>query len=93
MRPSPGLTPRERGCLSWAARGMTYQEIARVLDVSPRTVEQHLASARRKLGAYSTAQAVAIATCRHIITSPVARAPALRGVAPAVCAPAGARSL
>jgi DNA-binding CsgD family transcriptional regulator len=51
---------------------MTYREIASALDVSPRTVEQHLGSARRKLGAYSTAQAIAIATRRHIITSRVA---------------------
>ena len=69
MRSSRDLTPRERDCLSWAARGMTYQEIAGVLDVSPRTVEQHLTSARSKLGAYSTAQAIAIATRRHILTS------------------------
>lgn len=47
---SPDLTPRERGCLSWAARGMTYDGIAGVLDVSPRTLGQHLASARSKLG-------------------------------------------
>jgi DNA-binding CsgD family transcriptional regulator len=63
----PELTPRERDCLSWAAQGMTYQEIAGTLDVSPRTVEQHLASARSKLGAHSTAQAIAIATRRHMI--------------------------
>ena len=67
MTTSPDLTPRERDCLSWAARGMTYQGIAGALDVSPRTVEQHLASARRRLGAQSTAQAIAIATRRHII--------------------------
>jgi hypothetical protein len=34
--------------------------------------QQHLTSARRKLGARSTAQAIAIATRRHIITSRVA---------------------
>jgi len=72
MSRSPDLTPRERDCLSSAARGMTYQEIAGALDVSPRTVEQHLASARRKLGAHSTAQAVAIATRRGLIRSRVA---------------------
>ena len=72
MTPSPNLTPRERDCLSWAARGMTYQEIAGVLDVSPRTVEQHLASARSKLGAHSTAQAIAVATRRQIVSSRVA---------------------
>jgi DNA-binding CsgD family transcriptional regulator len=51
---------------------MTYQEIAGVLDVSPRTVEQHLASARSKLGAHSTAQAIAVATRRQIVSSRVA---------------------
>ena len=68
VRPSPGLTPRERDCLSCAARGMTYREIAKVLDISPRTVEQHLASARSKLGAHSTAHAIAVAARRRIIT-------------------------
>ena len=62
---SHDLTQRERGCLSWAARGMTYDGIAGVLDVSPRTLGQHLASARSKLGAYSTAQAIAIASRRR----------------------------
>jgi len=72
MSRSAHLSPRERDCLSCAARGMTYREIADALDISSRTVEQHLASARRKLGAHSTAQAIAIATRRHIITSRVA---------------------
>jgi DNA-binding CsgD family transcriptional regulator len=45
--------------------------VVATIIISPRTVEQHLASARGKLGAYSTAQAIAIATRRHIITSRV----------------------
>jgi hypothetical protein len=40
--------------------------------VKRHPVEQHLASARSKLGAHSTAQMIALATRRHLITSRVA---------------------
>jgi DNA-binding CsgD family transcriptional regulator len=72
MTSSLDLTPRERDCLSWAALGRTYQEIAGVLDVSPRTVEHYLAVARRKLGAVSTTQAVGMAMRRGVVRSRVA---------------------
>ena len=31
--------------------GLTYKEVAEVLDISPRTVENHIAVAVRKIGA------------------------------------------
>jgi DNA-binding CsgD family transcriptional regulator len=61
MTSSRDLTPRERDCLSCAARGLTYSETAAELGISAKTVEHYLAVARHKLGAFSTTQAVGIA--------------------------------
>jgi DNA-binding NarL/FixJ family response regulator len=43
------LTPREREVLRLLARGYTYKEIARRLEVSVKTVETHASSVLRKL--------------------------------------------
>lgn len=43
------LTEREREVLRHIARGYTYKEIARRLDISPKTVETHVSSVLRKL--------------------------------------------
>lgn len=67
MKPSPALTRRERECLSRVARGLTAEATADELEISTRTVEAHLATARAKLGANSTAQAIGIATRRKTI--------------------------
>ncbi|MEM9135591.1 MAG: sigma factor-like helix-turn-helix DNA-binding protein [Actinomycetota bacterium] len=42
------LTAAERRCVLLLAEGLSYAEIARSLDRSPRTVDNHLRSARRK---------------------------------------------
>jgi DNA-binding CsgD family transcriptional regulator len=55
------LTVRERQCLSLVASGLSGKRIAVALGVSSKTVELHLAHARRKLRARTTAQAVAAA--------------------------------
>lgn len=47
------LTPREAEVSQLAARGLTNREIASTLHLSPRTVEQHIARAMRKMGALS----------------------------------------
>jgi LuxR family transcriptional regulator (chaperone HchA-associated) len=54
----PSLTLREREVLQWIASGRRQTEIAAILDVSPRTVENHLRRARLRLGVATTAQAV-----------------------------------
>ncbi|WP_455358284.1 ATP-binding protein [Streptomyces sp. SYSU K21746] len=47
------LSPREREVAALAAAGGTNREIAEALFLSPRTVEEHLAHALRKLGVAS----------------------------------------
>ena len=55
------LTQREREILDLVAAGLSTKEIARALDVSPRTVETHRANIADKLGAGSVAEMVRIA--------------------------------
>ncbi len=45
----PGLSPREREVLHWAAIGKTSWEISVILGTSERTVNFHLSNAARKL--------------------------------------------
>jgi len=52
------LSAREREILQWVAVGKSQQDIGDILSISHRTVEVHLRSARTKLGALSTAQAI-----------------------------------
>jgi len=61
------ITPREREVLAWAADGKSAYEIGDLLDISSRTVEEHLASACRKLRAANRTQAVAIALRARLI--------------------------
>jgi DNA-binding CsgD family transcriptional regulator len=64
---SPALSAREIACLDAYRRGMTYRAIAGELGVSEKTVDSYLASARRKLGARTTAQAADIARDLRLI--------------------------
>ncbi|MBR0828562.1 autoinducer binding domain-containing protein [Bradyrhizobium manausense] len=61
------LTQRERQCLAWTAQGKTAADIAVLVGIAPRTVVFHLESARRKFGAASIAQCVAIALRRGLL--------------------------
>ncbi|MEV0183478.1 LuxR C-terminal-related transcriptional regulator [Streptomyces sp. NPDC050625] len=47
------LSPREQEVAQLAGAGLSNREIAATLHLSPRTVEQHVARALRKLGAVS----------------------------------------
>lgn len=62
------LTPRERECLTWAARGKSEKEIALLIHRSPDTVHFHLRNAAVKLDAGNRTQAVAIACTRGLIS-------------------------
>lgn len=74
----PPLTPRERAVLAGVERRLTNPEIASELFISVRTVESHIASLRRKLGAETRADLVAAARHRRETTVRVPDNP-LRG--------------
>jgi DNA-binding CsgD family transcriptional regulator len=63
-RPSAGLaaclSARERDVLRLAAKGMAGKQIARVLRISPKTVEQHKTRLFRKLDVPNQAAAIAL---------------------------------
>lgn len=53
------LSAREREVLTWAAIGKTAWDTGCILSISTDTVNKHMASAMRKLKAYTKTQAVA----------------------------------
>ena len=55
------LTDREREVLAWTAAGRRQVEIAAILGLSERTIENHLRRIRKRLGVATTAQAVRVA--------------------------------
>jgi DNA-binding NarL/FixJ family response regulator len=61
------LTNREREVLTHLSDGLTMQQIARRLGISPRTVETHVAKLYRKLGVRSRLQAVTRAAAIGLI--------------------------
>lgn len=63
----PNLSSREREILQWIAAGKTQQDVGDILGISHRTVEVHLRSAREKLYALTTPQAVARAIGMRLI--------------------------
>jgi DNA-binding NarL/FixJ family response regulator len=65
--PSP-LTQREVQCLELLACGLSNNDIAKELQISLPTVALHLCNARRKLGAKTREQAVALAVKRGLVS-------------------------
>ncbi|MFC5996781.1 LuxR C-terminal-related transcriptional regulator [Pseudonocardia hispaniensis] len=57
--PAGGLSEREREVGALVLDGLTQKEIGARLFISPKTVEQHVARLRQKLGAVNRAQLVA----------------------------------
>jgi DNA-binding NarL/FixJ family response regulator len=55
------LTARERQILTLAAQGRSNSEIAGMLHISPKTVDNHRTSLMRKLGVHSAAELAALA--------------------------------
>jgi LuxR family transcriptional regulator, quorum-sensing system regulator SolR len=61
------LTARELEILDWCKKGKTRPEIARILSISPKTVEFHLSNVMDKLGASNQLAAVVIALQRGLL--------------------------
>jgi signal transduction histidine kinase/DNA-binding NarL/FixJ family response regulator len=64
MEGAPAITERERQVLALLERGATDREIASELTISVKTVEKHVGSILRKLGAQNRTQAVTLARQR-----------------------------
>jgi PAS domain S-box-containing protein len=67
LRTGESLSPRELEVLGWVALGRRAYEIAAELGIAPTTVESHVRSAMRKVGARSQAQLVAIACANDVL--------------------------
>lgn len=64
---APTLSTREVEILQWTAAGKAQQDIGDILGISHRTVEVHLRSARQKLCALTTAQAIGRAIALGVV--------------------------
>jgi DNA-binding NarL/FixJ family response regulator len=70
-RPStstPQLTDRQREVLQLVAEGRTNQEIAKILDVSVKTVQFHRGQLMRKLGVHSAVKLAAFAVREGLVS-------------------------
>lgn len=65
--PLPSLTPKETMVLELYSTGMHYTDVADELGCSRETIKAHLRAARRKLGARTTTQAVAMSIREGVI--------------------------
>lgn len=64
------LTARQREILQRVAAGLTDKQIARALDLSPRTVEMHVAGAMKALDGKTRAAAVSTASKWGLLDGP-----------------------
>ncbi|WP_257127339.1 LuxR family transcriptional regulator [Burkholderia sp. ABCPW 11] len=65
--PLPKLSPRQKECLAWVARGKSSWEIAGILGISPHTVDYHIDEAKRSLRINSRTAAAVYAAARGLI--------------------------
>lgn len=62
------LTPRQRECLAWVACGKSSADIAQIIGTTATTVDEHVATACRKLGVRTRTQAAIEAVLRGLIS-------------------------
>jgi LuxR family quorum-sensing system transcriptional regulator CciR len=62
------LTERERQVVIWVGHGKQVKEIARILDLSPETVNDHLRHARAKFGVHKSSLLIFCALLNGSIT-------------------------
>jgi DNA-binding NarL/FixJ family response regulator len=65
--PASGLTPRQREILALLVEGRSAKEIARLLDISHRTVEYHKYQAMETLGVGTNAELIQLAIRLQIV--------------------------
>lgn len=65
--PVTGLTGRQTEILQSLTRGLTNKDIAKQLDLSIRSVEDHVDRILERIGAANRAEAVAIALRKHLL--------------------------
>src|SRR3546814_16785560 len=56
----PRLHPRPRDCVVLAGRGLSNKEIARALELTPRTVDGYLTEARRERKSVGSGKSVSV---------------------------------
>ena len=61
------LTPRQTAVLESLARGLTYEEIARQLNVTKACIKFHVLTILRRLNVANRSEAVAIALRKHLL--------------------------
>jgi LuxR family quorum sensing-dependent transcriptional regulator len=61
------FTSREAEVLAWVARGKSAWEIGEILRITKRTVDEHVRTAMRKIGASNRTHAVALALRDRLI--------------------------
>jgi LuxR family transcriptional regulator, quorum-sensing system regulator BjaR1 len=66
-KPVHKLTARQREVMAWSASGKSAWEIGAIIGVTQRTVEEHIATACRKLGATNRTHAVAVSIREGLI--------------------------
>jgi DNA-binding CsgD family transcriptional regulator len=64
----PKITPKEKACLTWAAKGKTAFEIGIILNISEATVVFHLKNIVRKFNVANRTQAIAYGVAFGIVT-------------------------
>jgi DNA-binding NarL/FixJ family response regulator len=64
------LSPKQLGALRLLAQGLDRKQIAARMSIGEETVKSHLAEVRRKLGARTSAQAVAIGLINSLFDYP-----------------------